>query len=481
MKVAILISGYLRTFKDNINNIKEKIINNFDNVDIYIHITKNEDKNDKYLNFNKELDESIIKDLNPISVIYEENVKLSSNSKENDVLNLWLKYYKLNNIKKINENKFGKYDLVIKYRPDMNIISDIIFDNISYDKISIPIDSKIDKSKLNNINDKFICDIFAYGNSDIMDSYFNIYNSLKHLISKYGVVNETLLYYYLIESNIDYRLIKIDYSIILSHCNIFAICGDSGSGKTTLGNILKEYFNNSFMLECDRYHKWEREDDMWKKFTHLNPSANYITKMSEDIFDLKIGKSIYHVDYDHTNGKFTDVMKIDSNDNIIVCGLHSLYNDNNIYNIKIFIDTEEELKNFWKIKRDVLKRGYSISEVLEKINSRKEDYSKYVEPQKKSSDIIIKFYSSDNINIINEHDLNKDINTSLLLMVNEKYSIDFLLTNLKNIGYNFTLNKNDNYLVIDFKKYQDLEIPLIKRYNNYYDIIIYFILNMKNF
>ena len=81
MKVAILISGYLRTFKDNINNIKEKIINNFDNIDIYIHITKNEDKNDKYLNFNKELDESIIKDLNPISVIYEEKAKLSSNSK----------------------------------------------------------------------------------------------------------------------------------------------------------------------------------------------------------------------------------------------------------------------------------------------------------------------------------------------------------------------------------------------------------------
>ena len=42
MKVALLISGYLRNYQENINFIKEEIINNFVNVDVYLHITNNE-------------------------------------------------------------------------------------------------------------------------------------------------------------------------------------------------------------------------------------------------------------------------------------------------------------------------------------------------------------------------------------------------------------------------------------------------------
>lgn len=48
MRVALLISGYLRSFKINIPNIKTKILDKFDKVDIYIHITKNESTEDKY-------------------------------------------------------------------------------------------------------------------------------------------------------------------------------------------------------------------------------------------------------------------------------------------------------------------------------------------------------------------------------------------------------------------------------------------------
>ena len=48
MKIAILISGYLRSFKVNIPLIKSKILDKFKNVDIYIHITKNEENRTKY-------------------------------------------------------------------------------------------------------------------------------------------------------------------------------------------------------------------------------------------------------------------------------------------------------------------------------------------------------------------------------------------------------------------------------------------------
>lgn len=42
MNVALIISGYLRSFDLNLGNIRDKIINKFDTVDVYIHITKNE-------------------------------------------------------------------------------------------------------------------------------------------------------------------------------------------------------------------------------------------------------------------------------------------------------------------------------------------------------------------------------------------------------------------------------------------------------
>ena len=59
--------------------------------------------------------------------------------------------------------------------------------------------------------------------------------------------------------------------------------------------------------------------------------------MNKDVFDLKLGNNIYQVDYDHKTGMFTDKQNIQSSNNIIVCGLHSHYLNNNIINLKIYI------------------------------------------------------------------------------------------------------------------------------------------------
>ncbi len=472
MKVAVLISGYLRTFKINLSNFQEKIIDKFENVDIYIHITDNEESDDKYLNINNDI-RFITDNLKPVFLTHETNLKISNNKRENDLLNTWIKYYKLNQIKKINETIFGKYDMVIKYRPDLNIISDIDFNN---DKIYIPKDSKIDKSKLDNINDSYICDTFAYGSSDLMDKYFDFYLSIRDLIITNGYTSETLLYHYLKNNNIERQLCDIDYNIILSMCNVFAIAGDSGSGKTTLGNILKKYFSNSFMLECDRYHKWERGHDNWQDFTHLNPDANYITKMNDDIFNLKIGKSIYQVDYDHSSGRFTEQEKIDSSDNIIVCGLHSLYNDDkNIFNIKIFVDTDNVLKYTWKIKRDIAKRGYSREKIIKQIEDRKIDYLKYIEPQRDISDVVINFFT-DIEEISNDID---PIDIKLKVLVNRSISIIEVIRYLDEQNIKFKKYNNDNFNILVFDSYQEHNLKLNMLNNNYYDYIVFILLNIK--
>lgn len=482
MKTAILISGYLRTFKTNLPKIKEIILNDLGDVDVYIHLTKNENKEDMYLNFSNFEDDvnHINSELTPLSLICEENYEFSKNKKINNTYNLWFKFYKLNELKKLNEETGKKkYDLVIKYRPDLNLISNDLFSfDFSENIIYIPKESIVDKSKLSNRDDKFICDIFAYGNSEMMDKYFSIYESLNTLIDLYGPVSETILYHHLNNNDIKFKLLEIDYNVLLSKCNIFAICGDSGSGKTTLGNILKKYFSNSFMLECDRYHKWERNDDNWKKFTHLNPESNFLTKMNQDIFDLKIGNKIYQVDYDHNTGKFTDKEIIDTSENLIVCGLHSLYTSNeNIYDLKIYIDTEENLKFLWKTNRDTKDRGYTPEKSLSQIEQRKNDYYKYVYPQREKSDLIISFYCNE----LYFKEPN-DKNLSMKISIKNNYDINFILKKFQELNCNFEVTENGDFKIFDFKKYQKLNLFKMVGYpelNNFYDYIMFVIINLK--
>lgn len=464
MKLALLISGYLRGLYENIDSIRENIIQNND-CDIYIHITSSY-KDDKYINKHISLD-FINEKLNPKIIIITRNFLLSKNKDTNNILNQNYKFYMLNEERKrIMTIENINYDVVIKIRPDTHFSCKLELNEMDSSKISIPIDNKLDINKLQNIDDKYICDIIAYGGSELMDKYFNYYNHIIELIKIYHTeINETLLYYYLSDNNIQYELVDIKYYVILSLCNTIAITGDSGSGKTTISNILKEIFNNGFVLECDRYHKWDRNDENWKKYTHLNPDANYITKMKNDVFDLKVGNNIYQIDYDHSTGKFTDKKIIESKDNIIVCGLHSLYLPKEIINLKIYMDTDDNLRIPWKVKRDIKKRSYSIDKILEQINNRENDFKKFIYPQKKEADIIICLFT-DKIFDINNFYIDEDLNIYLKIGIRTSYNINSILHKLK---INKIVNDEyENFLFLYFDNINDLDNIIKTIILNYY-------------
>jgi len=456
MRLALIIAGYLRSFENNIENIISNIIKNND-CDIYIHITENKNdtvyvKNiDKYLNKKISLD-FIKQKLNIKTMIVSDNLHFSEIDNINNIMNQNYKFYLLNEERKrIEKIENINYDVIMKIRPDIYLNEPIIFEKMEKN-ICIPIDSKIDIQKLNNIHDPYICDIIAYGIPELMNQYFDYYLDLKKLIETYGTVNETLLYYYLYNNNISYNLIDIKYIVILSLCNTIAITGDSGSGKTTLSKILMNLFKNSFILECDRYHKWERGNQNWNQITHLNPEANYITKMHNDIFDLKIGNNIYQVDYDHSSGKFTDKQIIETTDNIVICGLHTLYMPDNLINLKIFMDTDNNLRIPWKINRDIQKRGYSIEKIFKQIEDRMVDYEKYIYPQKEKADIIISFYT-DKLFDITTFQLNDNLNVYLKIGVHEKYNLNNFINKLK---YD-KIEKENDFFYLFFNNIDDYE------------------------
>lgn len=458
MKIALLIAGYLRCLYENINNIKNNIIQNND-CDIYIHITNDYNADKKYFNKKISLD-FIQKELTPKVFLISNNINFDN--KNNDILNQNYKFYWLNKEKnKIMKLEKFQYDIVFKIRPDVNILNKIDFNKIEINKIYIPNDSKIDKKKLKKNDDKYICDIIAYGDSNTMNLYFDYYLYLDNLINKYDTnINETLLYNYLKDQCIEYEVVNIDYIVILSLCNTIAITGDSGSGKTTLSNIIKEIFNSSFILECDRYHKWERNNIQWKYYTHLNPNANYITKMQNDVFDLKIGKNIYQVDYDHNSGKFTDNKIIESKENIIVCGLHSLYLPNEIINLKIFMDTDDNLRTFLKIKRDIQNRGYSIDKILKQIKDRENDFKEYIYPQKKNADIVIKLFT-DKVFDFNNFNINETFEIKFKIGFKNTYCIDNIISKLDISKISYDDCDKFIYLYFDNIKYYSDIIKII--------------------
>ena len=439
MRIAILIIGFLRTINHNFPKLKS-LLSKYE-CDYYLHISNNENE-DKYLN-NKLNIESVLNLIKPIKSIIEDEQSFN-NIKYINQKRMWYKIYILNQFKKIYENTFKfKYDVVLRVRPDLYIIDNFIDfqqfelnDNIIY----------------GHSCDSNYLDEFNFGNSIAMDKYsslfinFNKYNDLK-------IVRPTcFLKHHINNLNLLYKNCNIKYKLLLSLCNIIGISGDSGSGKTDLMKNLEFIFNKDLLkLECDRYHKWERGNKNWNTFTHLDPSANYLSKMHDDVFNLKIGNDIYQVDYDHYNGKFTEKKKLENKQNIILCGLHTLFNKNtnNLLNFKIYLDTDENLRKFWKIKRDTIHRNYSIDKILNQINSRIDDFNKYIKPQKLNSDLIIRFFTDDNFNFLN---INQEPNIYLKLSIKKDYDILNFIKILNKNNIEYVYSNQENYVSIVFKK-----------------------------
>lgn len=447
MKICILICGLKRYTDLVINNIEQIFC---DHITHFIISIDNKKNNDDKLDNN-----------NIIKKIFTNDI---DDNKYNNSINYSTKIH--NGIKLID----NEYDLYIIVRSDINIYNidpTIINDpNILYFS-----NKNINENSKNNnrINDNII----ITKNYNLLLQLYDLhkYNNENHNFY------DTNLYKYLDLHNIPYSLIHIDYKLILSKCNIIAIAGDSGSGKSTLLKILTPLFNteNVLCMETDRYHKWERNDINYQTYTHLNPYANHLEKMYEDIYNLKIGNEIYQVDYDHNNGKFTQKEKITSKKNIFICGLHTMYENkiHNIIDIKIYIDTDRELLKKWKIERDINERKYNLEKVISQINNREKDYFDYIIKQKENADIIIHFYEDVSLkcNIIIQN--NNIINKILRYLLDFNYHIQYINNNLL-IDLKNEITFNNHYSTNIINNNQDL----FK--NNYYKEIFFILYLIYN-
>lgn len=196
------------------------------------------------------------------------------------------------------------------------------------------------------------------------------------------------MYLYGVNSNSYYRRRNRPFTI--------GIAGDSGSGKSRLLGMLGELLSEEHILniEGDGDHKWERGDANWNEMTHLNPRANYLYRQAEDLRVLRGNNTVKRADYDHNTGTFTSKKKVIPKPYIVMCGLHSLYlpQMRQVLDMKIYLDTDEELRCYWKLGRDQGDRGHDKEAVIAQIEKRRKDAEKYIHPQKQYADLVIRYY-----------------------------------------------------------------------------------------
>lgn len=188
------------------------------------------------------------------------------------------------------------------------------------------------------------------------------------------------------------------YFKIKSKPILLAISGDSAVGKTTISNSLEKFFGKKFVdkLELDSFHLYERNHPKWEKFTHLNPKMNNLQEFKNSINEILNGKTTLVKNYNHLTGQFDSVSKKQIKNFLIVEGLHSLYFDelNNTFDLKVFLEMEEELKYKSKLERDQ-QRGKSKDKIMKEFEQRKNDYIKYIKPQEESADLCIKILETE--------------------------------------------------------------------------------------
>ncbi len=193
---------------------------------------------------------------------------------------------------------------------------------------------------------------------------------------------------------------------------VIGIAGDSGVGKNTLSVSMQELFgaSNTVLLEGDDYHRWSRDTEKWNFYTHLNPRANQLPMLANHMNELVQGRYVFHPQYDHHSGAFTDPREIRPNKTVIIQGLHTLYlrrmRDN--LDLKVFIAPDEQVRLFWKVKRDVAERGHSAEKVIENEQKRKEDSKRHILPQKEFADWVIEVYPLNRVtssDIVNANEL----------------------------------------------------------------------------
>jgi uridine kinase len=177
---------------------------------------------------------------------------------------------------------------------------------------------------------------------------------------------------------------------------VIALAGGTGSGKTSIAQrILQDMPNHVAMISHDAYYKHN---------PHLNPEerarVNYDHPSSFDndlfyqhVLALKSGQAVEAPVYNfsrHLREDFT--VRIEPREILLVEGILVLENPRlrSLFDLKIFVDTDADVRILRRIVRDIEERGRTLQSVIQQyLETVKPMHEAFVEPSKRYADIII--------------------------------------------------------------------------------------------
>ena len=177
---------------------------------------------------------------------------------------------------------------------------------------------------------------------------------------------------------------------------VIGIAGGSGSGKTTLmKNLVEQFPQEITVISHDNYYK--RHDELTYEqrclINYDEPDAFETDLMAKHLELLRQGQAIDCPVYDYTvHNRSDETIRIVPKRVIIVEGILIFADEalRELMDIRIFVDTDADIRLCRRIKRDVNKRGRSLESVLTQYQQTvKPMHEKYVEPSKKYANLVV--------------------------------------------------------------------------------------------
>ncbi len=177
---------------------------------------------------------------------------------------------------------------------------------------------------------------------------------------------------------------------------VVGIAGGSGSGKSTLAARIAKALGEEAAVLCHDYYYKSNDHLSFEERAKQNydhPNAFDSDMMVEDLTKLKAGEEIYHPVYsfcEHTRMPHKELLKparIILVDGFLIFAHQPLLE---LMDIKVFVDTDADIRLVRRLLRDVRERGRDLSCVINQyVNTVKPMHEQFVEPSKRNADIII--------------------------------------------------------------------------------------------
>ena len=178
---------------------------------------------------------------------------------------------------------------------------------------------------------------------------------------------------------------------------VIGIAGGSGSGKTSVTNAIYEVYKEKavVVIEQDYYYKDQShlkfEERLSTNYDH--PSAFDNDLLIKHIHQLLKRQTIEKPVYDYAiHTRSSETVVIEAQDVVILEGILVLEDERlrELMDIKLFVDTDSDLRIIRRILRDINERGRSIDSVVEQyLTVVRPMHNQFIEPTKRYADIII--------------------------------------------------------------------------------------------